>query len=82
MAAKRHRLTQRRKTVGFSQGSTLAERVGVDRSTVGRWETGLTEHSALVTPPARARPAVSVEQLDALLEAPSRARPTTSRRPN
>lgn len=42
MAAKRQRLAARRKAVGFSQ-EQLAERLGVERSTVARWESGETE---------------------------------------
>ena len=68
MATKRHRLMQRRKTVGFSQ-EHLAERVGVDRSTVGRWEAGLTEPQPWLRPRLARVLQVSVEQLDALLEA-------------
>ena len=67
MAAKRHRLMQLRKTVGFSQ-EHLAERVGVDRSTVGRWEAGLTEPQPWLRPRLARVLQVSVEQLDALLE--------------
>jgi transcriptional regulator with XRE-family HTH domain len=39
MAVKRQRLAERRRALGYSQ-ETFAEAVGVDRSTVGRWEQG------------------------------------------
>jgi transcriptional regulator with XRE-family HTH domain len=42
MAAKRYRLALRRKTVGFTQEG-LAERLGIDPTTVRRWESGETE---------------------------------------
>lgn len=42
MAGKRQRLAARRKAVGFSQ-EQLAGRLGVERSTVVRWESGETE---------------------------------------
>ncbi|MGP3916325.1 helix-turn-helix domain-containing protein [Nonomuraea sp. 10N515B] len=45
MAKRRQRLTQRRKTLGHSQES-LAHAVGVERSTVVRWESGETEPRA------------------------------------
>ena len=49
MADRRHRLVGTRKEAGFSQ-EQLAEAVGVERSTVQRWERGET------TPQPWARP--------------------------
>lgn len=68
MAAKRHRLAQRRKTVGFTQ-EKLAEQLGIDPTTVRRWESGETETG----PQPWLRPKlarclrVSVEELEELL---------------
>lgn len=42
MAARRPRLAGRRKALGYTQ-EFLAEKVGVDRTTVGRWERGETD---------------------------------------
>jgi ribosome-binding protein aMBF1 (putative translation factor) len=41
MAGKRHRLVSTRKAAGFSQ-ERLAEAIGVERTTVMRWERGET----------------------------------------
>jgi transcriptional regulator with XRE-family HTH domain len=68
MAAKRQRLAARRKAVGFSQ-EQLAERVGVERSTVVRWESGETETGPQpwIRPKLARALQISVEQLDGLL---------------
>ncbi|SRR6266550_4901614 len=42
MTQRRYRLAQRRKAVGYSQ-EQLSEQLGVDRTTVIRWEAGETE---------------------------------------
>ena len=66
MAAKRHRLAQRRKAVGFSQ-EQLAERLRVERSTVVRWERGETAPQPWMRPRLAQALRVSVEQLSDLL---------------
>jgi len=68
MAAKRHRLAQRRKSIGFTQ-EKLAEKLGVDPTTVRRWESGETEDGPQpwVRPKLARCLQVSVEQLSELL---------------
>jgi tetratricopeptide (TPR) repeat protein/transcriptional regulator with XRE-family HTH domain len=66
MAAKRPRLAQRRKAVGFSQ-EALAGVLGVERSTVVRWECGETEPLPWLRPKLARALGVSVDQLEELL---------------
>jgi transcriptional regulator with XRE-family HTH domain len=66
MPRRRHRLTQRRKTVGLSQ-ERLAEVVGVDRSTVVRWERADTEPQPWHRPRLAAALKISIEELADLL---------------
>lgn len=66
MAARRQQFSQRRKAVGFSQES-LAEWLGIDRSTVARWELGETEPLPWIRPKLARAIQVSIDQLDDLL---------------
>ncbi|MBT2452175.1 helix-turn-helix transcriptional regulator [Streptomyces sp. ISL-43] len=65
-------LAKRRKTLGYSQ-EKLAQLLGVDRTTVGRWESGRIDPQ----PPQRRGLAialeVSLQELDALLTPPRAA---------
>lgn len=66
MAAKRRVLAERRKTMGHTQ-EQLAEVLGVERSTVGRWEAGQTEPLPCIRPKLAEVLAVSVGALHELL---------------
>lgn len=66
MVAKRVRLAERRKSVGYSQ-ERLAERLGVERSTVVRWEAGGTEPQPWVRPMLAEVLRLSLDQLADLL---------------
>lgn len=69
MASPRRNLAQRRRAVGLSQEG-LAEQLGVDRSTVGRWETGQTEPVPWVRPLLAIALSITADEVDQLL-APS-----------
>jgi transcriptional regulator with XRE-family HTH domain len=66
MPERRHALAQRRTTVGLSQ-ERLAEAVGVDRSTVVRWERAKTAPQPWHRPKLAAALRISVEELAELL---------------
>lgn len=66
MAAKRRALAERRKAVGHTQ-EQLAELLGVERSTVVRWEAGETEPLPLCRPKLAEALALSVDELHGLL---------------
>ncbi|MFF0371947.1 helix-turn-helix transcriptional regulator [Micromonospora sp. NPDC005087] len=67
MAGKRrHRLAQRRKAIGLSQ-ERLAEALGVDRSTVVRWERAETDPQPWHRPRLAAALELSIEELADLL---------------
>lgn len=66
MAAKRHALADRRRTVGHTQES-LAALLGVERSTVVRWEAGETEPLPWCRPKLAEALAVSLDDVDELL---------------
>jgi transcriptional regulator with XRE-family HTH domain len=64
--SRRRRLAQRRRLVGCSQ-EHLAERLGVDRSTVVRWEAGETEPSPWLRPRLARALRISFDALDELI---------------
>ncbi|HMC09361.1 MAG TPA: helix-turn-helix transcriptional regulator [Actinomycetota bacterium] len=68
MAVKRHRLAARRRALGFTQ-EALAERLGVDASTVRRWESGeiASGPHPWIRPKLAQYLQVSGEELDELL---------------
>src|SRR4051812_21333297 len=67
MAVRRHRLAARRRVQGHSQES-LAEALGVDSSTVRRWESGASEPQPFVRPKLAEVLGVPLADLDALLD--------------
>lgn len=66
MKAKRHAMAERREIVGHTQ-ETLVEFVGVELTTVGRWERGETSPQPWSRPKLAEALVVSVEQLDTML---------------
>ena len=69
MATKRYRLAQRRKALGYSQ-EKLAEQLGIDRSTVVRWESGSAEPQPSLRLHLAESLQVSLSQLADLLSGP------------
>ncbi|MCW3815842.1 helix-turn-helix domain-containing protein [Micromonospora sp. DR5-3] len=66
MALKRHRLCQRRKALGYSQ-ERLADILGVERSTVVRWENAETDPQPWHRTRIAAALGVTLEQFDDML---------------
>ncbi len=77
MKAKRHALADRREIVGHTQ-ETLAEFVGVQPTTVGRWERGETSPQPWSRPKLAEALAVPIEQLDTML---AEGQPAEQRQP-
>ena len=69
-AAKRRRLAERRKAVGLTQ-EQLAEQLGVERSTVVRWERGETQPQPWLRPKLAQALGVSADRVEELLAADS-----------
>jgi tetratricopeptide (TPR) repeat protein/transcriptional regulator with XRE-family HTH domain len=65
---KRGQLAQRRKAVGLTQ-EQLAEQLGVERSTVARWERGETQPLPWLRPRLAAALRVSADRIEELLAA-------------
>ncbi len=78
MPAKRRALAERREIVGHTQ-ETLARIVGVEPTTVGRWERGETSPQPWARPKLAEALTVSVDVLDAMLTEDQRS--TGSERP-
>ncbi|MBQ0903157.1 helix-turn-helix transcriptional regulator [Micromonospora sp. U21] len=66
MALKRHRLSQRRRALGYSQ-ERLAEILGVERSTVVRWENAETDPQPWHRTRIASALGVTLERLDGML---------------
>jgi transcriptional regulator with XRE-family HTH domain len=67
MAARRVRLAQHRKAAGYSQ-EQLAELLGIERSTIGRWETATTAPQPWLRPKLAQALKVTPDKLEALLD--------------
>lgn len=73
MADRRHRLVLTRKAAGFSQEERLAETVGVERTTVMRWERGETCPQPWARPKLARALGISDDALSELLSEPAEA---------
>ncbi|MBV9160953.1 MAG: helix-turn-helix transcriptional regulator [Pseudonocardiales bacterium] len=76
MASKRQGFAQRRRAVGYTQES-FAEHLGVERTTVARWETGDAEPQPWIRPKITRVLQVSVDQLDRLLSEANEPEPAS-----
>jgi len=65
--ALRRRLAERRKALGYSQ-EVFADKLGVDRTTVGRWERGETDPYPFIRPKLCRILKVAADEWHALLE--------------
>lgn len=63
---RRPALTKRRRAVGHTQES-LAELLGIDRSTIVRWESGVTEPTPVYRPKIADALGLSLDELDRIL---------------
>ncbi|MFF0381403.1 helix-turn-helix transcriptional regulator [Streptomyces sp. NPDC004286] len=66
MGVKRHQLVRRRRALGFTQ-ETLAEALGVERSTVRRWESGDSSPLPFQRPRLARLLCVNTEELEDLM---------------
>ncbi|WP_020663229.1 helix-turn-helix transcriptional regulator [Amycolatopsis benzoatilytica] len=75
MARSPRPLANRRVVVGFTQ-EALAEALGVDRTTIGRWERGEQQPQPWQRPDLALKLGVTLEELDGLLRHPGPELPT------
>ncbi|MEV6986290.1 helix-turn-helix transcriptional regulator [Sphaerisporangium sp. NPDC051017] len=66
LAARRRRLAERRRAMGYSQ-EFLADQLGIDRTTVGRWERGETDPYPFMRPKLCEVLQVTSDELETLL---------------
>ncbi|MGP3960715.1 helix-turn-helix transcriptional regulator [Nonomuraea sp. 3N208] len=78
MSLRRQRLIQRRKALGFSQ-EQLAHTIGVERSTVVRWESGETEPRPWQRPKLAVVLKISLDEVDELLTPQANEAPEAER---
>lgn len=76
MTSRRRRFAERRKACGYNQ-EEFAEAVGVDRSTVQRWENGKTDPQPWQRPKIAKALGITANELDALLVPDAYAPPQT-----
>lgn len=69
MARSSRPLANRRVVVGYTQ-EALTEALGVDRTTIGRWERGEQQPQPWQRPDLALKLGVTLEQLDSLLRPP------------
>ncbi|RAY10666.1 transcriptional regulator [Actinomadura craniellae] len=79
MALKRQRLAERRRAVGHSQ-ERLAEILGIERSTVGRWERAETDPLPYLRPRLARALKVSPDELAEMLDEVQSAEPQRNER--
>jgi transcriptional regulator with XRE-family HTH domain len=72
---RRTALAQRRKVVGHTQES-FAELLGIDRSTIVRWESGATDPTPMFRPKMAKALSVTLDELDRILSQSSDPRPS------
>lgn len=78
MTSKRQSLAQRRRALGYSQ-ERLAEKLGVERSTIRRWEQGETEPLPHIRPRIAAALEVSLAELHEWLHHTADEKPLVAR---
>ncbi|MFI0449018.1 helix-turn-helix domain-containing protein [Actinomadura sp. 6N118] len=81
MTLRRNRLVQRRRAVGYSQ-EQLADRLNIERTTVGRWERAETDPLPWIRPKLAQGLRISLDELDDILADIEAVEPERSERLN